>query len=648
MKFFQVPWCMALISASVCFAQSNPVPFINQPLVPAAVEPAGPGFKLTVNGAGFVNGSIVDWNGTPLATKFVSAIELTAQVPAGYTFNPGTARITVVNPTPGGGSSDPALFTVAVPASHLRFQSAPVEGLTLPINAITADFNHDGIPDLAAIDQAPAPSCNYQFHGVGSIAIFLGNGDGTFTRHSTVCVPDLLQDTPQKLALAGDVNRDGNIDLVVVCSSQEFGDMADVFYGNGDGTFIVPQGGFNLEIIDGLVLGDFDHNGQLDLALSGFDDFGLSTVAIDGINFLLVDAFGAASPLAVGDFNRDGLLSLAAAGGPILLNSGNGQFTQQKDIPAEDTVVAGDFNGDGIPDLAGVNGTSITVLLGKGDGTFTAQTGEPVTANPNVSLITADINGDGKLDLIVTDSTNTVSVYLGKGDGTFRQHADMVGQGDTVAVADFNNDWRMDLAITNSADNTVSILLQGQGYKALVEHPIDADGTSIFPARREDLPVKFSLTEDNTPTCSLPRATIAITRTAGGRLGSIPDYVYATRGDEGSRFRIDRSTCQYIYKLAAHSLAQEHTAPISPSTESPSETQSLRSNNPALFRKPQSPRTGVPHPWRAVCDMGGRPRTLSKPRVSHGSQERSESPVTGHDFSRAESSKRKYGALAPA
>jgi hypothetical protein len=553
MKFIQVPWCMALLSASACFAQSNPVPFINQPLVPAAVEPAGPGFKLTVNGAGFVNGSIVDWNGTPLATKFVSAIELTAQVPAGHIFNPGTARVTVVSPTPGGGSSDPALFTIAVPASHLRFQSAPVEGLTLPINAITADFNHDGIPDLAAIDQAPAPSCNYQFHAVGSIAIFLGNGDGTFTRHSTVCVPDLLADTPQKLALAGDLNRDGNTDLVVVSSSMEFGDMADVFYGNGDGTFIVPQGGVGLEFIDGLVVGDFDHNGQLDLAISGLDDFGLSEILV-GNSSLLFDNLAADAPLAVGDFNRDGLLSLADAGGPMLLNGGNGAFTQGNDIPAQATVVTGDFNGDGIPDLAGVNGTSIAVLLGQGDGTFTAQTGEPVAANPGVSLVTADINGDGKLDLIVTDSTNTVSVYLGKGDGKFRERADVVGQGDTVAFADFNGDGRMDLAITNSADNTVSILLQGQGYKALVEHPIDADGTTVFPAKREDFLVKFSLTEDNTPTCSMPRATIAITRTAGGRLGSIPEYVYATPGDKGSKFRIDRGTCQYVYKVAARSL----------------------------------------------------------------------------------------------
>ena len=108
MKFVRFTWCLGLsFAASTCFA-SNPVPFVNQPLVPAAVAPAGPGFTLTVNGAGFVSGSVVNWNGTPLATTFVSAIKLTSTVPAANVFTTGTARVTVVNPGPGGGSSDPA------------------------------------------------------------------------------------------------------------------------------------------------------------------------------------------------------------------------------------------------------------------------------------------------------------------------------------------------------------------------------------------------------------------------------------------------------------------------------------------------------------------------------------------------------------
>src|SRR6185369_5450845 len=118
MKFLRFTWCLGLsFAASTCFAQSNPVPFVNQPVVPAAVAPSGPGFVLTVNGAGFVSGSVVNWNGTPLATTFVKTGELTAVVPATIVSKAGTASVTVVSPSPGGGSSNPVPFTIIEPTS---------------------------------------------------------------------------------------------------------------------------------------------------------------------------------------------------------------------------------------------------------------------------------------------------------------------------------------------------------------------------------------------------------------------------------------------------------------------------------------------------------------------------------------------------
>src|SRR5881396_4119101 len=63
-------------------AQTNPVPLINQPLVPAATAPGGPGFTLTVNGTGFVSGSVVQWNGSSRTTSFVSATQLRATITA--------------------------------------------------------------------------------------------------------------------------------------------------------------------------------------------------------------------------------------------------------------------------------------------------------------------------------------------------------------------------------------------------------------------------------------------------------------------------------------------------------------------------------------------------------------------------------------
>jgi IPT/TIG domain len=89
------------------FAQAiNPVPFVNQPLVPDTVAPGGPGFTLTVNGTGFVSGSVVHWNGSARATHFVSEGQLTATILAADVATALTAAVTVVSPSPGGGPSN--------------------------------------------------------------------------------------------------------------------------------------------------------------------------------------------------------------------------------------------------------------------------------------------------------------------------------------------------------------------------------------------------------------------------------------------------------------------------------------------------------------------------------------------------------------
>lgn len=91
-------------------------------------------------------------------------------------------------------------------------------------------------------------------------------------------------------------------------------------------------------------------------------------------------------------------------------------------------------------------------------------------------------------------------------------------------------------------------------YKAAVQEPINADGSSIFSATKGVIPIKFTLTQNNTPTCSLPPATISVTRTAGGTTGSIEESTYNMSADSGSNFRIDTTNCQYVYNLAAKSL----------------------------------------------------------------------------------------------
>jgi hypothetical protein len=89
-------------------------------------------------------------------------------------------------------------------------------------------------------------------------------------------------------------------------------------------------------------------------------------------------------------------------------------------------------------------------------------------------------------------------------------------------------------------------------YGAFIQQPINADGSSIFAAKKGVVPVKFSLTYNGSATCTLPQATIVVRRTAGGTLGAIDENTYIMAADNGPYFRM--SGCQYVYNLAASGL----------------------------------------------------------------------------------------------
>jgi hypothetical protein len=91
-------------------------------------------------------------------------------------------------------------------------------------------------------------------------------------------------------------------------------------------------------------------------------------------------------------------------------------------------------------------------------------------------------------------------------------------------------------------------------YAAAIQPPINANGSSVFNARRGVVPVKFALTVNGTPTCQLPAATISVTRTAGGSLGAINESDFTQPSDAGANFRVDAASCQYVYNLGVSSL----------------------------------------------------------------------------------------------
>ncbi|MGA2497677.1 MAG: FG-GAP-like repeat-containing protein [Tepidisphaeraceae bacterium] len=145
------------------------------------------------------------------------------------------------------------------------------------------------------------------------------------------------------------------------------------------------------------------------------------------------------------------------------------------------SVIAADFNGDGKMDLAIANSAddTVSVLLGDGSGGFAAAVNYATGTTP-CSIIAADFNGDGMMDLAVANSAdNTVSVLLNDGNGVFANHVDYA-TGTTpcsITAADFNGDGNMDLAVANSADNTVSVLMN-DGSGGFAGHVDYATGTT--------------------------------------------------------------------------------------------------------------------------------------------------------------------------
>ena len=108
--------------------------------------------------------------------------------------------------------------------------------------------------------------------------------------------------------------------------------------------------------------------------------------------------------------------------------------------------------------------------------------------------------------------------------------------------------------IYGSVNSLSPFLVTKFKYAAQIQQPINANGTSVFNAKRGVIPVAFKLTSDGVATCQLPPATISVFRTSGGVVGSIDESTYLLKSDSGSNFRIDSTKCQYSYNLAASSL----------------------------------------------------------------------------------------------
>ena len=204
--------------------------------------------------------------------------------------------------------------------------------------------------------------------------------------------------------------------------------------------------------------------------------------------------------VALADFNKDGKLDAAVANYgsdniSILIGNGDGTFQSASNynVKANSKVwglAVADLNGDGKLDIVVTPNSlsEIEIFFGNGDGTFQTQfSSVPVQRSP-ISVAAADLNGDGKMDLaVVNHASDTVSILLGNGNGTFQSQVTYpIGvQARWVVIADFDHDQKLDLAVVNGGDNNVAILLgHGDGtFASAVNFPTGNVPVSLVAGR---------------------------------------------------------------------------------------------------------------------------------------------------------------------
>lgn len=345
---------------------------------------------------------------------------------------------------------------------------------TKPLGITHADFNRDGHEDLAV--------ANYTS---GTVSILLGNGAGSFGAASSVTVGA----NPTGL-VAADLNVDGKLDLVVANYGSN---NASKLLGVGDGTFAAAVNAATSTGPLSVVSGDFNRSGEPDVAVLEYADTTPSLIlgTDPGAPATFSDSgdvsMGAgADPLkmAVGDFDNDGDMDLAVSDFAldrirVFFNNGTGTLTFQQDISPGagsqiTSVAAADFDRDGDLDLVAAERgyAQVEVFKNNGSGSFGAAT-DTMAYNGGAGgepwdVAVADLDLDGDLDVVAAGNTYAgdpvIDVYSNDGTGDLSLLDSITSTANhqnarNIALGDLDNDGDVDIAFSVTDHNFLAFAL---------------------------------------------------------------------------------------------------------------------------------------------------------------------------------------------
>ncbi|WP_353065964.1 FG-GAP-like repeat-containing protein [Tunturibacter psychrotolerans] len=481
-------------------------------------------------------------------TQKVQTLQLVSTSRSGFTpgtailrhiFAPGSHQLTAAfhaTTADAAANSSPVTLTVTpgtyTSTSALRYAQTIDFSVNDSYNVLTdvvvADFNNDGIPDIATVQGYP-----------NALAVSLADKPGHFLPPTNLPIAS-NNDNSFIHVFAADLDADGLVDLIVTGGADDY----TVFFRNNPaapGTFLAPT-----ELIPGkgtpIVIADFNHDGLPDIAYIQGNALSTNpnniTVALNqqtapgtfpssvtSSSFSGYDVVG----LNAADMNGDGFPDLVVRCAP----SYNGNLPASADTwefivfladPAHpgqflapafssppaaiNSIALQDLNHDGLPDVV-VSGTGSFFSVYLGDPAHPGQLLAPqnTTAPGNLAYLytiaVGDIDGDGTPDVIATDGENTFLIFPGKGDGTFLAPTSLLEgltapawDNSATVLADLDGDGLNDLITTEYAQNTAQIFLHNtQAIAPTLQTATDLPVSPSYVNIASGTPITFTVTE---------------------------------------------------------------------------------------------------------------------------------------------------------